>query len=172
MAQTWDAGGARRASEFQEDYEEQSQGGEDIDYDTPTVLPEDDEEDGKAEEDAVDFDRIGTFEEILEVEDTAPSPYYVKQWKCAVLLKGITKAEFDFMRKKSRNPKVKAMQDEVLHREVILAGVVKPQLTSEKYNILQNKSAGAMIGLFNEILERSGLADEAEKARERRFPRK
>lgn len=174
MTQTWTQEELDELPEFQDDEDEQEQ---DVDYDSPTVLPEDDEEEpaeggGGEAEDEEDFTRIGSFEEILEVDDTAPAPYYVKQWKCAVLLKGITKAEFDFMRKKSRNPKVKAMQDEILHREVVIAGMVKPPLTSEKYNILQNKSAGAMIGLFNEILERSGLADEAEKARERRFPRK
>lgn len=160
--------------EFEDDYEDQfiQDSIEDVDYDEPTVLPTDEELQDATPSPEDTARLLESFDEVLEIDDSGEGEYYVSQWKARIILKGITKAEFDFMRKKSRNPKLKAMQDEVLTREVVMTGVVKPVIDSKQYNILQNKSAGAVIGIYNEILRRSGLADEAEKERERRFHRK
>lgn len=140
---------------------------------------EDDYEDYDEDEDLEDeeipegFDHIGTFEEIAAIDDLAEEKFYVSAWKCSVLLKGVTKREFDHMRISSKSRSARGRSNEVLEREIVKFGLVQPRIvTDAQYNILMERSAGAIVSILNRIVEKSGLDTEAEKKRERRFPRK
>lgn len=117
-------------------------------------------------------DHIATFDEIMASDDTADEKFYVPEWKSWILVKGLTKNEFDHMRRQSRSKAAAGRQNEVLERELTIAGVVQPRLDMNKYNLLLERNAGAMVRILNKVMEKSGLGDDAETSRERRFPRK
>lgn len=116
--------------------------------------------------------KILDFDDILDVDDIGEETLYVPEWKGAVVFKGLTKNEFDHIRRMSRNPKNKGRSNAVLEREILIAGLVKPRLDIARYNRLQEKSSGVIIRLTNRIMDKSGLSELAEENREKRFPRK
>lgn len=151
--------------EFQDSVDEEDFDDEDFDYDEDDV-EEDDEEDHKPEVKILDFD------DIVNVEDTAEEAVFIKEWGGSVVIKGITKTEFDHLRMKARSKNARGRSNQIIEREVLLAGMVQPRLTVERYNILMEKSAGAILKLTKLVMEKSGLSDLAEEKREQRFPRK
>lgn len=142
--------------DFDEDFEEEE---EDFDEDEP----EDEEPENK---------KLLTFEEIVEVDDTSEETVYVKEWGGFVVIKGITKSEFDYLRRQARSKANRGRSNQVIEREILMAGMVQPRLTVERYNILMEKSAGAILRLTSKVMDKSGLSDLAEDKREQRFPRK
>lgn len=143
------------------------------DYDDDEVYDNEDEDTEDEPEDANPEElKILDFDDILDADDTAEEIVYVKEWKGSVVIKGVTKNEFDHMRRMSRNPKNKGRSNAILERELLIAGMVKPRIDIARYNMLQEKSSGVILRLTNKILEKSGLSEESEKRREQRFPRK
>lgn len=141
-------------------------------------VPEDYEEDEEPEDDVPEelpegYDRDLDFDEIIGATDLDEEKIYIEQWKGNVYIRSITKREFDHMRRVSRSPKNKTRANDVLERELLMAGLVKPMIPSvEKYEMLMNRSAGPMVQILNAIYRKSGLEKEAERERERRFPKK
>lgn len=133
---------------------------------------EDEDEPEDETEELPDEVKILEFNDIVDIDDTAPEPFYVKEWGGSVVIKGITKTEFNQLRRVSNSKQNRGRSSSVIEREVLMAGMVKPRLDAARYQILMEKSSGAILRLTNKILEKSGLADEAEKRREQRFPRK
>jgi hypothetical protein len=119
-------------------------------------------------------DHVVSWDEIAAADDTAEETFRIKEWGGSVVVRGLTKFEFDDMRRKSRNPKVRGRRQEILEREIVIAGLVKPRIDQAKYNILQQKSAGVIVRILNKIMDKSGIENDnnAAKDRERRFPRK
>ena len=154
--------------EFQEPDLDDDEEFDDFDDDDEDEV-EDDETEDEVPENA---EHLLTFDEIVEADDTAEETVYVKEWGGSVKLKGITKTEFDYLRRQSRSKANKGRSQSIIEREVLVAGMVSPRLTIERYNLLMEKSSGVIVRLTNRILEKSGLADEAEARREQRFPRK
>lgn len=139
---------------------------EDEDYE------DDDEEEEPEDELPEGHDHDLTFEEITAIDDTSEEKMFIKEWGGNIVIKGLTKTEFDYMRKQSRSKSNRGRSTDILEREVVLSGVTQPRLDAAKYQILLEKNAGVILRIQNRILEKSGLAEEAEKARERRFPRR
>ena len=137
---------------------------------------EDDDEETDIEDDVEDDQprsiKILDFDDILDADDTAEENFYVKEWGGSIVIKGITKSEFDHLRRMARNKQNRGRSNYIIEREVLLAGVVQPRLDAARFNRLQEKSSGAILRIMNKILDKSGLADEAENKREQRFPRK
>lgn len=115
-----------------------------------------------------------TLEELEAVDDTAEEKFFVKQWGRYVLLKGISMEELKHIRRKAntKQAKISGMRRDIMERELLIAGLVQPAVNQSTFVILQQKSAGAVAEIANRILDKSGMGDAAEKARERRFPRK
>lgn len=165
--------------EIPEGYEDDEEEVEDDDYDTEGRLDrrggrvsrntEEDEEDELPEGHDHDLD----FDEIAGATDLDEEKIYIEAWKGNVYIRSITKREFDHMRRVSRSPKNKTRSNDILERELLMAGLVKPMIPSvDKYNMLMERSAGPMVHILNAIYRKSGLEKEAERERERRFPKK
>lgn len=145
---------------------------EDYDEDEEASAEEEYGDDNDIEDDQPQSIKILDFDDILDADDTAEEPFFVKEWGGSIVIKGITKSEFDHLRRMARNKQNRGRSNYVIEREVLLAGVVTPRLDPAKFNRLQEKSSGAILRIMNKILDKSGLADEAENKREQRFPRK
>lgn len=165
--------------EIPEGYEDDEEEAEYDDYDTEGRLDrrggrvsrntEEDEEDELPEGHDHDLD----FDEIAGATDLDEEKIYIEAWKGNVYIRSITKREFDHMRRVSRSPKNKTRSNDILERELLMAGLVKPMIPSvDKYNMLMERSAGPMVHILNAIYRKSGLEKEAERERERRFPKK
>lgn len=139
---------------------------------------EDDEEEEVEDEEPEDelpegHDHDLDFDEIAGATDLDEEKIYIEAWKGNVYIRSITKREFDHMRRVSRSPKNKTRSNDILERELLMAGLVKPMIPSvDKYNMLMERSAGPMVHILNAIYRKSGLEKEAERERERRFPKK
>lgn len=138
----------------------------------------DDEEDDEEPEDEIPdsipegHDRVLTFEEIIAVEDDEEDEMYVPEWGGKVVVRGLSKREFDHMRRQATVRAAKGKRNDILEMEMICAGMVKPIVNRQQYQMLLDRNAGAMIRVLNAIYKKSGLEREAEQARERRFPKK
>lgn len=165
--------------EIPEGYEDDEEEAEYDDYDTEGRLDrrggrvsrntEEDEEDELPE----GHDHDLNFDEIAGATDLDEEKIYIEAWKGNVYIRSITKREFDHMRRVSRSPKNKTRSNDILERELLMAGLVKPMIPSvDKYNMLMERSAGPMVHILNAIYRKSGLEKEAERERERRFPKK
>lgn len=140
-------------------------------YDDETEM----DEDGEEAPDTIpqEHDRVLDFEDVIGATDLEEEEVYIPEWGGKVVIRSLTKLEFDHMRRVSRSPKNKTRANDVLERELLMAGLVKPAIPSvEKYEMLMNRSAGPMVHILNAIYRKSGLEREAEAARERRFPKK
>lgn len=142
-------------------------------------IPEGYEDDGEVEDEEPEdeipegYDHDLDFDEIAGATDLDEEKIYIESWKGNVYIRSITKREFDHMRRVSRSPKNKTRSNDILERELLMAGMVRPMIPSvEKYEMLMNRSAGPMVHILNAIYRKSGLEREAEQARERRFPKK
>lgn len=130
-----------------------------------------DEDDEEEPEDAKPTsEKVLTLDEIIGVDDLDEEPIYIAKWGGNVVIRSITKREFDGMRKAARARNAKGKVNEILERELIRSGVVKPRITLADYERLQEKSPGPLVEILNAIYKKSGLERESEKERERRFP--
>lgn len=133
----------------------------------------DDEEDDEEEpEDARPHsDVIKTLDEIIGIDDLDEEPIWIEKWQTNILIRSVTKREFDHMRQQARRRDAKGRVNDILERELICSGVVKPRISAVDYERLKEKSPGPLVKILNAIYEKSGLERESEKERERRFPR-
>lgn len=145
--------------------EEDEEDEDEFEFDEDSDEPEDEVPSKK-------HDRIGTLDEILEIDDLDEEPLWVDKWGVNVLIRSITKREFDQMRRQARRRDAKGRVNDILERELICSGVVKPRITAADYERLQEKSPGPLVQILNAIYKKSGLESESEKERERRFPSK
>lgn len=152
--------------EFQDDEEE-------YEDEFPEGFEDDEEEDEIPEPEIPEaHDHDLSLEEILSAEDDAEESVYIKEWGGKITIRGLSKREFDFMRKQATRRDARGKRNDIYEMEIILAGVVKPVISRAAYQQLQDKSAGVLVHILNEIYRKSGLEREAERARERRFPKK
>lgn len=133
---------------------------------------DDDEEEDAPEDEAPENDKVLSLDDILGAEDDEEDKLYIPQWGGNVVYRSVTKREFDNMRRMARSRSAKGKVNDILERELIMSGLVKPHLTVADYERLQEKSPGPFIAILNAIYRKSGLEREAEVERERRFPRK
>lgn len=131
-----------------------------------------DEEDEPEDAIPAEHDKVLSFEEILAVDDDAEDDLYIPEWGGKIVVRGLSKNEFDFLRKQANRRDARGRKSEILEKEIIIAGMVKPPVNRANYELLKEKSAGVMVRILNEIYRKSGLEEEAERARERRFPKK
>jgi hypothetical protein len=147
--------------DYDEDYEDyEDEDGEDFD-----------ESDEEIEDTKPIETKILDFDDILDVDDTGEETIFIKEWGGSVIIKGVTKSEFDHLRRMSRSKQNKGRSNAIIERELLIAGLVKPRIDVARYNLLQDKSSGVILKLTQKVLEKSGLADDAENRREKRFPR-
>lgn len=132
----------------------------------------DEDDDDEPEDAAPRSDVIKTLEEIIQVDDLDEDTIWIEKWETNILIRSITKHEFDAMRKAARRRDAKGKVNEILERELICSGVVKPRISAADYERLKEKSPGPLVKILNAIYEKSGLERESEKERERRFPAK
>ena len=146
---------------------------EDLEEEEDFEFDDDDEEDDEELEDAKPgSDKVLTLGDILGAEDLDEEELYIEKWSGNVVIRSITKREFDYMRRQAKRRDAKGKVNDILERELIRAGLVSPSLTVADYERLQERSAGPFIAILNAIYKKSGLEREGEKERERRFPAK
>lgn len=153
--------------EDDDDYEYDEYDEEDPEDEVPVGVSLDDPHAG-------DKEHVLTWEELESVDDTAEEKFYVEEWGGSVKIKGISMEELNHVRRRSGTKQVRlsGTRSDVINREILIAGMVQPAVNANNYQILLQKSAGAIVRITDRILEKSGMGDVAEKARERRFPRK
>lgn len=151
--------------EEEEDFEDELEGLDDEE-------DEDDPEDEVPDTIPEGHDRVLTFEEITAATDDEEEELYIPEWGGKVVIRGLSKREFDHMRKMATVRAAKGRRNEILEMEMTCAGLVKPTVNAQKYQMLLDRNAGAMIRILNSIYKKSGLEREAEQTRERRFPKK
>lgn len=134
---------------------------------------EDDEpEDARPRSTEPEDPKFKTLDEIIEINDLDEDPIWIEKWDCHILIRSVTKREFDFMRQQARRKDARGRVNDILERELICSGVVKPRISRADYQRLQEKSPGPLVQILNAIYKKSGLEQESEKERERRFPAK
>lgn len=147
----------------------------DDEYDD-TEEPEDEVPVGVSPDDPIRDRKIEviTIEELEAVDDTAEEPFFVKEWGKHVILKGISMEELRLIRRKSstKQARLSGSRRDIMEKELIIAGLVQPEGNERTYQILVQKSAGAVADIANRILDKSGMGNKAETAREQRFPGK
>lgn len=166
--------GAKKPVEDLDDYRDFGIEDEEPEDEIPEDYEDDDEEERPSREEVIpeEHDRVLDLEEIFAVTDGDEEEIYIPEWKGKVVIKSVSKREFDFMRRAARAKSARGRTNEILERELTIAGLVKPPLNQQSYERLLEKEAGPMLHILNEIYRKSGLEREAELARERRFPRK
>lgn len=142
---------------------------DDDDYDDDE---EDEEEEPEDEVPDVENMQVASIDDILSADDLGEEKFYVKEWNSVIIIRGLSKGEFDHMRKVSKTKAARGRSQEIVEREIVLAGVVQPTITARDYVLLQEKNAGALVRIMNAITDKSGMTDDSEKKREARFPRK
>lgn len=162
----------------------------DDDYDDDEFEDDDDEPEDEipVDENAPDNSKLLSFDEEID-EGEYEEKVRIPEWNSYVMIRGLTKPEFDDIRRKTRvrtasggrNGKRPGMKSGVnralMDREVFITGVISPEIDVPKYNILVERpgSAGVVLNIVKRILEKSGFGDDetdAEENREKRFPRK
>lgn len=114
------------------------------------------------------IEKILTIEEILAAEDITEKTIPVKEWGGSVVIRTITKTEFDEI---SESSQVDGEVDqEELQRLLILVAVRQPHISSENFEAMKGKSAGAFLKVVSGVMEHSGLKGiSGQTAREKRF---
>lgn len=147
-------------------------------YDEDADEEDDYEDDGGEPQDAapnpVETAQEMTLEDLMAVDDTAPEWVYVQQWDKKVRLKGLTMNELQQIRRRSGAKQIRmaGRRPEMMNRLLLKSGLVVPRLDDAGVNILMERSAGVVLYLTDKIMEKSGMGQNSEIARERRFPRK
>src|SRR5262249_2448766 len=132
----------------------------------------DEEEDDEPQDENPNADKVLSLDDIIGIDDLDEENLWIEKWQGNVVIRSITKREFDHMRRTARQRSAKGKVNDILERELILAGLVKPHMTIADYERLQEKSPGPLVEILNAIYQKSGLEKESEKERERRFPAK
>lgn len=156
-------------SDFGLDEEESEDFEEEFEFDDEDEEPEPEDAKPGTEPDSPKFK---TLDEIVGIDDLDEEPIWIPKWDCHILIRSITKREFDQMRRMARQRSAKGKVNDILERELICNGVVKPRISPADYERLQEKSPGPLVEILNAIYKKSGLERESEKERERRFPAK
>ena len=108
-----------------------------------------------------------TAEQIFAADDIETRTVHVPQWGGAVQIRTLTQKQSGNLRKKSmrRDPitKQESLDNELLEAYLFIEGVVNPTFTMADYGKLQDKSMAAMSLVLKEIMNASGLTDEAIK---------
>lgn len=133
---------------------------------------DDDDEEDEPEDAKPHSDKVLTLDDIVSADDLDEEPIWIEKWQGNVVIRSITKREFDHMRRQARRKDARGKVNDILERELICNGVVKPRISAADYERLQEKSPGPLVEILNAIYKKSGLERESEKERERRFPAK
>lgn len=115
--------------------------------------------------------KILSVEDIKAAEDITEFTLPVPEWDGAVILRTITKKEFDRISEmsKSEDPD-EGVDSEELQRLLVMTSMKQPKLDEEDYEEMLEKSAGAFLRIVNGVMEHSGLKGVAgQVAREKRF---
>lgn len=163
MAKTYTPKEVDEMEEFQDTDEEE--------YEDDDEEYEEEEDDEEPEDEVPEGERKQlTIDDILSVDDTNEEPLYIREWGGNIVIRGLSKLEFDQMRKASKLKSARGRSQEILEREITMSGMVQPRVTSvAQYNLLMEKSAGVMVRILNAITDKSGMSEVAEQAREKRF---
>lgn len=131
---------------------------------------DDDDEEDEPEDAKPHSDKVLTLDDIVSADDLDEEAIWIEKWQGNVVIRSITKREFDHMRRQARRKEARGKVNDILERELICNGVVKPRISAADYERLQEKSPGPLVEILNAIYKKSGLERESEKERERRFP--
>jgi len=108
-----------------------------------------------------------TLEQIFSVPDLMERVVTVDAWGGKMRIRGFSKRkQLDMRRQATVGGKVDETRVEML---MFINGVVEPQFTEEHYELLLDKSAGAVDQVLTQILEISGLTKEAQDRAKRQF---
>lgn len=111
--------------------------------------------------------RILSAEEILEAQDLVEQVVDVPQWHGSVRIRAFSKKEQQAMRTEATiGGKV---DDQLVEMLMFVHGVIEPRFGADQYELLREKSAGAIDLVLQAILEASGLTPEARKRAEKQF---
>jgi hypothetical protein len=124
-------------------------------------------EPNEQQSDAVEAPRILSVDELLGVHDRPSKVVEMPEWGGAVKVQALSLGAFQDAQEAAT---VAGDVDEMkLAVELIVRGVVDPQLSSEHAAELRDKSIAAVMRLMNEIANLSGVTEEALKQAERQF---
>lgn len=111
--------------------------------------------------------RILTAQEIFEARDIEERVVPVPQWGGAVRIKTLSQKQAGDLRKRATRTNPITRQSEIdndlLEALLFVEGVVEPQFTMADYGKLQDKSMAAVSTVLKQIMDASGLTEDAMK---------
>lgn len=108
-----------------------------------------------------------TLEGVLGAPDLNERVVMVEAWGGSVRIRGFSKRkQLEMRRQATVGGKVDEARVEML---MFIGGVVEPEFGEEHYELLMDKSAGAVDAVLVQILEISGLTKEAQQRASKRF---
>lgn len=111
--------------------------------------------------------RILTAEEIFAAKDIEERTVPVPQWGGAVRIKTLTQKQAGDLRKRATrtNPitRTAEIDNDLLEALLFVEGVIEPKFTMADYGKLQDKSMSAVSTVLKQIMDASGLTEDAMK---------
>jgi hypothetical protein len=117
---------------------------------------------------AGDINRVLTLEDIEQVQDVTERTVPVPQWNGSVVVRSITKRQMREIKRNSRD-KDGELQEELVEKQVFIAGLVDPAVDDDAYEKLLDKSSAAVDTITKAILDQSHLTEDKVEEREKTF---
>ncbi len=111
--------------------------------------------------------RILSWDDILAAPDTPEEVIEVPEWKGAVRVRGLTKAQqVDIRERGTINGQV---SEQHVQMYLWMEGVLEPKVEEHQFAQLWQKNAGAVDRVLKRVLELSGMAEDTVKKAEIQF---
>lgn len=96
-----------------------------------------------------------SFEQALSANAPVTEEFLVKEWGGTVVLRGLSKLEVNEIR--TLHLEGSDLDVNSYEKDVTIAGLVDPKITSDQYDLLAEGSAGTLEKIFAKIVEISKM---------------
>lgn len=109
-----------------------------------------------------------TREAITDVQDVTEYEHYVPEWGGTVLLRSVSQRKMNEIMAQTDAAEERGEHTfGMMMRLVLKSGVVDPEVDDEFFELLLDKSASAVTGIFESIMDNSNLTEAARKRAEK-----
>lgn len=113
--------------------------------------------------------KVLSLAQIREAKDVTETPVTVSEWGGDVVVRSVTKRQMKDIKNNSKGSDGELDDDEV-EKQIFMAGMIDPIVSSEDFEWMQDKSASAFTKVMKAILGVSNLDDKAVTKEEKTFP--
>lgn len=111
----------------------------------------------------MDSTRRLTAQEVFEADDIEERDVFVPQWKGSVRIRTLTQKQSGNVRRQATDKRTGVIDNDLLEALLFVECVVDPKFTMADYGKLQDKSMAAVSAVLREILNASGMSEDAVK---------